>query len=40
MGHLWYNELGNTAGFKSNVGDFVDMQFGPWRVWVFPGGSV
>ena len=27
MGHLWYNELGNTAGFMSNVGDFVDMQF-------------
>ena len=27
MGHLWYNTLGNTAGFMSNVGDFIDMQF-------------
>jgi PEP-CTERM motif len=27
MGHLWYNTLGNSAGFMSSVGDFVDMQF-------------
>ncbi len=27
MGHLWYITLGNSAGFMSNVGDFVDMQF-------------
>ena len=27
MGHLWYISLGNTAGFMSNVGDFIDMQF-------------
>lgn len=27
MGHLWYITLGNSAGFMSNTGDFVDMQF-------------
>ena len=27
MGRLWYNTLGNSAGFMSNVGDFIDMQF-------------
>ena len=27
IGHLWYKTLGNSAGFMSNAGDFIDMQF-------------
>ena len=28
MGHLWYTELGNTAGSFTNDGDFLNMQSG------------
>ena len=27
MGHFWFTELGNSAGFRSNSGDFQNLQF-------------
>ena len=29
MGHLWYTELGNTAGSLTNTGDFLNIQTDP-----------
>ena len=31
IGHLWYTELGNTAGGLSNTGDLKNLQ--PWNYW-------